>query len=475
MNRDAESDPFEHTKMTFGEHLEELRGALLRSVFGIVVGVLVALPVAPTVVRWIEWPLKKALRTHYLESAKDKIDQSSASSDALERVGQDAAVRWSGIDEFGMIPERLFLDRAELLEQLEPKTSHPDRELTPTIKSFDYQPEELRTAGCRTMAKTLVDHGNEKENSPEKAVWRQLSTSLRESLVRISQTKEPTPADRGQVANALNAAIASPALHQDNAFEALNRLFDGRRLELITSLRDNVAAHFTAQGSRSLNRQLLDALFGDHLRAYRPSLLEVTVWRPVEINVQALSVHEPFMIYIKAALIVGFILASPWVFIQIWTFVAAGLYSHEKLFVHRFLPFSIGLFLAGASLAFFFVFEPVLDFLFQFNRRLGISAEPRITDWLSFVMLLPIGFGISFQLPLVMMFLERIGIMSVKRYLDNWRIAVLIIFVLSMLLTPADPISMLLMAIPLTALYFGGIVLCRSFPHTGSTAANAVQ
>ena len=81
------------------------------------------------------------------------------------------------------------------------------------------------------------------------------------------------------------------------------------------------------------------------------------------------------MIYIKAALVVGLILASPWVFHQIWSFVGAGLYPHEKKYVYRFLPFSIGLFLLGTAVAFFFVFEPVLDFLFRFNRQLNISAS----------------------------------------------------------------------------------------------------
>jgi sec-independent protein translocase protein TatC len=189
----------------------------------------------------------------------------------------------------------------------------------------------------------------------------------------------------------------------------------------------------------------------------------------VEVSVQALSVVEPFMIYIKAALVVGLVLASPWVFIQIWGFVAAGLYAHEKQFVHRFLPFSIALFLLGTALAFCFVFEPVLNFLFSFNRQLNINAEPRISDWISFVLILPLGFGISFQLPLVMLFLERIGVANVDTYLAHWKIAVLIVFVLSMFLTPADPMSMLLMAIPLTVLYFGGIILCRMYPTERSS------
>jgi sec-independent protein translocase protein TatC len=171
------------------------------------------------------------------------------------------------------------------------------------------------------------------------------------------------------------------------------------------------------------------------------------------------------MIWIKAAVISGLVIASPWIFWQVWVFVAAGLYPHERKYVWVFLPFSVLLFLAGAAMAFFFVFEPVLAFLFQFNKAMNIDPDPRISEWLGFVLFLPIGFGISFQLPLVMLFLHRIGIFTVESYLKKWRIAILVIFVAAMLLTPADPVSMLLMAVPLTALYFGGVGLCLWMPR----------
>jgi sec-independent protein translocase protein TatC len=94
-----------------------------------------------------------------------------------------------------------------------------------------------------------------------------------------------------------------------------------------------------------------------------------------------------------------------------------------------------------------------------------IDPDPRISEWLSFVLMLPLGFGISFQLPLVMLFLERIGVFDVTGYLQKWRLAVLVIFILSAVLTPADPYSLLLMALPLCVLYFGGIGLCRVMPR----------
>ena len=183
------------------------------------------------------------------------------------------------------------------------------------------------------------------------------------------------------------------------------------------------------------------------------------------IRMSAMGSQEVFMIWMKASMLVGVVLASPWIFFQIWTFVAAGLYPHERRYVHLFLPVSIVLFLAGASMAFFFAFKQVLAFLLSFNRMMGIDPDLRINEWMSFVLLLPLGFGISFQLPLVMLFLERIGLISVKIYLASWRIAILVIFVMAMILTPsADPYTLLLMACPLTILYFGGVLLCKVLP-----------
>lgn len=183
------------------------------------------------------------------------------------------------------------------------------------------------------------------------------------------------------------------------------------------------------------------------------------------VRIVGLRMEEPFVVYMKAALVVGATIASPFIFYFIWQFVAAGLYPHEQRYVHIFLPFSIGLFLAGAALAFFVVFRFVLAFLLSFYEWMGIDPDARISDWLTFVLILPLGFGVSFQLPLVMLFLERIGIFTVKNYLGNWRISVLVICFIAMILTPSDPYSMLLMATPLVALFFFGILLCHWMPR----------
>ncbi len=197
-------------------------------------------------------------------------------------------------------------------------------------------------------------------------------------------------------------------------------------------------------------------------------MIKTRFWTEFDTKVQSLNAQEPFLIWVKVAVLTGALISAPWVFWQIWMFVAAGLYPKEKNYVYVFLPFSLILFVIGAVVAFVFVFEPVLGFLFSFNAKMNIDPTPRISEWLGFVMMLPLGFGISFQLPLVMLFLNRIGVFTVAAYLSKWRIAVLVIFVLAMFLTPADPMSMLLLAAPLTVLYFLGVALCKWMPKRKS-------
>ena len=128
----------------------------------------------------------------------------------------------------------------------------------------------------------------------------------------------------------------------------------------------------------------------------------------------ALEVEEPFVVYMKAAVVVGAILASPFVFYFIWQFVAAGLYPHEQRYVHIFLAIQLGLVSGRGGAG---VFRGLSSSCCGSSSGLAAgwesTLEPRITDWLSFVLILPLGFGIAFQLPLVMLFLERIGIFTV--------------------------------------------------------------
>ncbi len=179
-------------------------------------------------------------------------------------------------------------------------------------------------------------------------------------------------------------------------------------------------------------------------------------------KITTLKMEEGFMSYMKVCFFAGLLLASPWVFYQLWLFIAAGLYPHERKYVHVYLPMSIVLFLLGALAGYFYAFPLMLDFLIGFNDWLGIGFTPRLSEYISMAMLMPLMFGVSFQLPMVMVFLERIGVCSVDTYKKNWRIAVLVISIASMVLTTSpDPWSMMLLMVPLLLLYVFGIFLCR--------------
>src|SRR5262249_39623466 len=118
-----------------------------------------------------------------------------------------------------------------------------------------------------------------------------------------------------------------------------------------------------------------------------------------------MNVMEGFMVYIKVCAFTGLVISSPWVFWQIWAFVAAGLYPHEKKYVHRYLPISLGLFLAGVVVCEFMVIPKAIEALLWFNEWLGLEPDLRLNEWLSFALLLPLVFGLSFQTPMVMLFL----------------------------------------------------------------------
>ena len=357
----AESPPsddlFADSTMTFGEHLEELRHCLVRSLLALLVGTVCGLAFSDWVVRVVNGPLEQSLQGYYQSTAVVRYE---AFLREREAEGKTSPYTLGQVED--------FVDRQHYIYRM-----------------YFVHPAAVRTELGLT----------DLEKSPS-----------------VSASPQPVP------------PVAAEA------------------------------AEVPVSADKLLSASDLVPLF---------------VWRPMDdderMSVKSLSPTEAFMIWLKAAVVSGFVLASPAIFYFVWSFIAAGLYPHEKRYVHIFLPFSIGLFLAGALFCFFGVFPTILKFLFAFNADLGIDPDPRISEWLSFAIFLPLGFGLSFQLPLVMLFLERIGILSVDVYLAKWRMAVLVIFVISMMLTPADPISMLAMAMPLSGLYFLGILLCHYFPR----------
>jgi sec-independent protein translocase protein TatC len=177
-------------------------------------------------------------------------------------------------------------------------------------------------------------------------------------------------------------------------------------------------------------------------------------------SVITLAPLEGITIFFSVCMVTGLVIASPWVFYQVWAFVAAGLYRHERRYVKVFLPFSLGLFLSGVFLCFFVVLPYTLSFLLEFNVWLGLEPSLRLSEWMGFATILPLIFGLCFQTPLVMLFMERIGVVSVDDLRSKRKYAILIMVTIAAIITPTpDPVTMMILAAPMIALYELGLIL----------------
>jgi sec-independent protein translocase protein TatC len=172
------------------------------------------------------------------------------------------------------------------------------------------------------------------------------------------------------------------------------------------------------------------------------------------------------MVYFKVAIFCGIVLGSPWIFWQLWSFVAAGLYSHEKKYVHVYLPASLGLFLIGVLVCEFLVLPKAVEALLWFNGWLDFEPDLRLSEWLGFAIMMPLIFGVSFQTPLVMLFLERLGIMSVDYFRGKRKIIFFLMAVFAAVITPTtDVFTCCLLWIPMCLLFELGIWLCKLTPR----------
>jgi sec-independent protein translocase protein TatC len=179
-----------------------------------------------------------------------------------------------------------------------------------------------------------------------------------------------------------------------------------------------------------------------------------------DVPLIVLAPADPFIVYMKIAAVAGLIISSPWVFYQLWMFVAAGLYMHEKRYVYRAAPFSAVLFVAGA-LFFLYAIAPVsLKFFLKFGQFIDVTPNWTLQKYISFITVLMLVFGIAFQTPIAIFFLNKMGLVSIAALKKSRRFAVLGSVVAAAIATPGgDLFSLFALAIPLYFLYELGILM----------------
>ncbi len=169
-------------------------------------------------------------------------------------------------------------------------------------------------------------------------------------------------------------------------------------------------------------------------------------------KLQAIEVTESISVFMRVALLSGIALATPYIAFEIWLFAAPGLMPKARLTGLLAIPFALVFFLGGAAFAYFVMMPTALPFLLDF---LGIEARLRPASYFTFVTGLMFWIGVAFQFPLVIFALSSMGLVKPGFLLKYWRIALILIAVISAAITPTvDPVNMALVMLPMTALYF---------------------
>lgn len=188
---------------------------------------------------------------------------------------------------------------------------------------------------------------------------------------------------------------------------------------------------------------------------------------PGEPSLHFASPADAFLAYFNLSLIGGFAIATPWIFYQVWSFVAPGLYSREKRYIIPFVFSSSGLFVGGGYVGYITAFGVTFGYLLGLSGPIegGLNVVPTVMmgDYISFVMKMLLGFGIIFEIPILFTFLALIGAVTHKKLIRWMRYYIFGAFFVAAVLTPPDWASQLIMAIPAVGLYFISIGLVYIF------------
>ena len=175
------------------------------------------------------------------------------------------------------------------------------------------------------------------------------------------------------------------------------------------------------------------------------------------------DVTGSFFVPMKVTMLVAFLIALPVVMYQLWAFIAPGLYMHERKLILPLVVSSYSLFIFGMAFAYFLVFPTVFNFMASYNAPLGAEMSTDIDNYLSFAMTTFLAFGITFEVPVVVVVLVRMGIVTLAKLKEIRPYVIVGAFVISAVVTPPDVLSQLLLAVPMTLLYELGLLIARFY------------
>lgn len=180
-----------------------------------------------------------------------------------------------------------------------------------------------------------------------------------------------------------------------------------------------------------------------------------------QLTLNAFNVTDPLAVYLQVSVIVAFILTSPVLLHQLWAFITPGLHETERKATLKYIPYAFFLFLGGLSFSYFVLFPYVMKFMMGLSTDLGIEQTIGINEYFSFLFRLVVPFGLVFQLPVVTLFLARIGVLNPELMVKFRKYSYFVLLVIAVLLAPPDFISNVIVAVPLFILYEVSIVIAK--------------
>lgn len=442
-------------RMTFGEHLEELRRRIIFALIYLGVGLGITLAYGTQLMEWTLQPHYRAFGAAQRNRLIARMEQTVARLDRLTSVAPEALVGAAApAIEGGLHWEVLFL-RDVAIPEIHRRLEAPFREFAGALRGELAALPEATREGVFEAAERLgkdVSRVFVSEFAPE------LET---EAFARIP--------DRFR---ALSERLAGAADEIVRGFTWLQtRLGWGKDLEGVIGPLRRFSNFLDLRREEALQSQLtLDALrerqkaaklpgiLGEILESLEADAKGVVEGTPPRIWV--ISYIESFSAYLKVALILGTIIALPGILYELWKFIGAGLYPHEQKYVVTILPFSVLLFVVGGGFGYFVMIPVGLEFLASWGVE-DVELSFTLGSYIGLFFTLTLILGLVFQTPLVMIFLAKIGVVDVNGFRKARRVAIFVGVILAVILTPPDPFSWSLMAVPMILLYEVGILACR--------------
>lgn len=179
------------------------------------------------------------------------------------------------------------------------------------------------------------------------------------------------------------------------------------------------------------------------------------------LTLNVFRVLDPVFVYMQMAFVVGIVLLSPIILYQIWAFISPGLYKNEQRVTLSFIPISVVLFLLGIAFSYFILFPYILHFMSALGNTLEVNNVLGLNEYFRFLLQITLPFGIVFQLPILVMFLTRLGIITPQFLSKIRKYAYFVLLIIAGLVTPPDVISQVIVMVPLVILYEISIIIAR--------------